>query len=183
MGQTALKIITEDEFGVVIDLVYATPNNLAGQVVYQEAVCALHLDAEACLRKAANYARQAGLTLKIFDAYRPNQAQEIFWSVLSDAQYVSDPAQGSNHSRGVAVDVTLLNGQGQALDMGTGFDDMQERAHHDRTDLPPEVQKNRLLLLGIMLHAGFRSIPSEWWHYELPNSRAYPMIDSDLVKV
>ncbi|MFA5704212.1 MAG: D-alanyl-D-alanine dipeptidase [Advenella sp.] len=183
MGTTALSIITEQTHGVVIDLVYATPNNLAGKVVYQKAVCALHPDAEACLRKAANYARQAGMTLKIFDAFRPGKAQEIFWSVLSDAQYVSDPAQGSNHSRGVAVDVTLLNEQGQELDMGTGFDDMQEHSHHDRNDLPPEVQRNRLLLLGIMLHAGFISIPSEWWHYELPNSRAYPMIESDLVIV
>lgn len=183
MGQTALTIITEEDHGVVIDLVYATPDNLAGKVVYQEAVCALHPDAEACLRKAAGYALQAGFTLKVFDAYRPGKAQEIFWSVLSDAQYVSDPSQGSNHSRGVAVDVTLLNESGQALDMGTGFDDMRELSHHDRKDLPSEVQKNRLLLLGIMLHAGFISIPSEWWHYELPNSRAYPMIDSDLVKV
>lgn len=179
----ALNIITEKDHGVVIDLVYATKNNLAGKIVYQQAVCALHPDAEACLNKAVIYARQAGFTLKIFDAYRPNKAQEIFWAVLADPQYVSDPSQGSNHSRGVAVDVTLLDANNKELDMGTGFDAMEDASHHTYTSLPEAVQKNRLLLLGVMLHAGFKPIASEWWHYELPNSHEYPMIESDLVTV
>lgn len=178
-----LAIITEAEYDVVIDLVYATCNNIAGRVVYQQAQCALHRDAAPLLLKAATLARSAGYTLKIFDCYRPAAAQAIFWSALPDTQYVADPSQGSNHSRGTAVDVTLLDGQGRELDMGTGFDAMKDASHHDYANLPTAVQKNRLLLLGIMLHAGFRGIKSEWWHYELPNSKDYPVIDSPLVTV
>ena len=79
--------------------------------------------------------------------------------------------------------MTLLDENGVELDMGTGFDAMEDASHHDYADLPALVQKNRLLLLGIMLHAGFRGIKSEWWHYELPNSASYPIIESTLVTV
>ncbi len=178
-----LTIITEADYGVIIDLVYATENNIAGKVVYQSAQCALHPDAAALLRRAAKLARAAGYTLKIFDGYRPPAAQRIFWTALPDAQYIADPTQGSNHSRGTAVDVTLLDGRGVALDMGTGFDAMEDASHHDYADLPQEIQKNRLLLLGIMLHAGFRGIKSEWWHYELPDAKRYPVLESDIVIV
>ncbi len=178
-----LEIITEADYGVVIDLVYATCNNIAGKVVYQTAQCALHKDAAPLLKRAAQLARSAGYTLKVFDGYRPAAAQAIFWETLSDPQYVADPSQGSNHSRGAAVDVTLLDEKGNELDMGTGFDSMEDASHHDYADLPAQVQRHRLLLLGIMLHAGFKGIKSEWWHYELPNARSYPMIDSPLVTV
>ncbi len=178
-----LHIINEAQYGVVIDLVYAGSNNIAGRIVYQTAQCALHKDAAPLLLRASALARSAGYTLKVFDGYRPPAAQHIFWSALPDAQYVADPSQGSHHSRGTAVDVTLLDGHGVELDMGTGFDAMEDASHHDYADLPAAVQKNRLLLLGIMLHAGFRGIKSEWWHYELPNSSAYPIIESTLVTV
>ncbi len=178
-----LAIITEAEYGVVIDLVYATCNNIAGKVVYQTAQCALHRDAAPLLMRASQLARSAGYTLKVFDCYRPAAAQAIFWAALSDPQYVADPSQGSNHSRGTAVDVTLLDDMGNELDMGTGFDAMEDASHHDYPDLPARVQRHRLLLLGIMLHAGFRGIKSEWWHYELPGSKDYPMIESPLVTV
>ncbi len=178
-----LLIINEAQYGVVIDLVYASSNNIAGRIVYQTARCALHKDAAPLLLRASQLARSAGYTLKVFDCYRPPAAQHIFWSALPDAQYVADPSQGSHHSRGTAVDVTLLDERGIELDMGTGFDAMEDASHHDYADLPAAVQKNRLLLLGIMLHAGFRGIKSEWWHYELPNSSAYPIIDSPLVTV
>jgi len=178
-----LVIIDETQYGVVIDLVYATAYNIAGRVVYQTAQCALHRDAAPCLLRAAALARSAGYRLKVFDCYRPPAAQAIFWAALPDAQYVADPSQGSHHSRGTAVDVTLLDEAGAELDMGTGFDAMQDASHHDYAALPAAVQKNRLLLLGIMLHAGFRGIKSEWWHYELPDSKNYPVIDSALVTV
>src|SRR3546814_10776182 len=111
-------------------------------------------------------ARQADHVLIVYDAYRPAAVQAIFWSKLPDARYVADPSLGSNHTRGVAVDVSLLGADGEALDMGTGFDDMRDQSHHDREDLSADVQRNRQMLLGIMLQAGFRSIPTEWWHYE-----------------
>lgn len=176
--------ITPDTHPVVIDLVYATPDNLAGRPVYAPgARCALRPEAAACLSRAASAARRAGFTLKIYDAYRPAAAQAVFWAECPDPRYVSDARKGSNHTRGTAVDVTLLDENGSELDMGTGFDAMQDQSHHDRDDLPPAVTRNRMLLLGIMLRAGFRSINTEWWHYELPDSHAFALLDDPIVRV
>ena len=160
-----------------IALAYATADNLAGRPVYAAgARCALRPKAAQCLYQAAHAARQAELSLLVLDAYRPAGVQDVFWQVIADARYVAPPTSGSNHTRGVAVDVTLLDSDGQALDMGTGFDAMCEQSHHDRDDLPAAVQRNRQLLLGIMLHAGFRPITTEWWHYELPDAQQYAFI-------
>ncbi|WP_323011921.1 D-alanyl-D-alanine dipeptidase [Castellaniella sp.] len=171
--------------GVQISLVYATPDNLAGRPVYAPgARAALRPQAADCLRRAAQAARRAGLMLVVYDAYRPAAAQAIFWATMPDPRYVADAALGSNHTRGVAVDVGLLEASGQPLDMGTDFDDMRDQSHHDRDDLSPEVQRNRHLLLGIMLQAGFCSISTEWWHYELPNAQEYALLpESDMVRV
>lgn len=172
----SLVIIDEDSYQVVIDLAYATAQNIAGRPVYTQAQCALHRDAAAALKRASEYARLAGLQLKIFDAYRPQAAQDIFWTVLDDPRYVSDPSQGSNHTRGIAVDLTLINSQGEPLDMGTDFDEMSETSHHLYPGYDPQVQQNRFLLLGIMQKAGFQPLATEWWHYELPNRHLYPLI-------
>lgn|SRR5690625_1603738 len=174
----SLVIIDQEGYQVEIDLVYASAQNIAGRPVYTQAQCALHRDAAAALKRASEYAQMSGLRLKIFDAYRPQAAQDIFWSVLDDPRYVSDPNQGSNHTRGIAVDLTLINQQGQALDMGTGFDDMRDASHHLYPYHSPQVQRNRFLLLGIMKKAGFQPIATEWWHYELPDNYRYPLIPS-----
>ncbi|MGB6242941.1 MAG: D-alanyl-D-alanine dipeptidase [Castellaniella sp.] len=171
--------------GIQISLAYATADNLVGRPIYAPgARCALRPVAADCLRRAAQAARRAGLMLVVYDAYRPAGAQAVFWKALPDPRYVADAALGSNHTRGVAVDVGLLEIGGQPLDMGTGFDDMRDQSHHDRDDVPPEAQRNRHLLLGIMLQAGFRSIPTEWWHYELPNAQEYALLpEHDMVQV
>lgn len=175
-----LVTIRPAEYPVRVDLAYAGSHNFVCLPIYAaDAPCMLHPDAAACLKRAAVAARRAGLTLKIFDAYRPPAAQEVLWRLCPDPAYVADPRQGSNHSRGVAVDVTLLDDAGEALDMGTGFDDMRVQSHHDRPDLPVPVQRNRHLLLGIMLQAGFVSLPTEWWHYELPAAASYPLLEED----
>jgi len=178
----ALVEITPETHPVDIDLVYATDRNLAGRAVYAVARCALRPQAAACLLRAAVAARRAGCTLKILDAYRPPRAQEIFWALCPDPRYIADASLGSNHTRGVAVDVTLVDEHGRVLDMGTDFDAMEDRSHHDRDDLPPSVQRNRSLLLGIMLHAGFRPIATEWWHYELPDAHSYALLDDPIVQ-
>ena len=182
-ARTPLVEIAPSGFPVEIDLVYATPRNFTGHSVYAQARCALHPDAAACLLKAAQAARRAGYTLKIFDAYRPPAAQAVFWALCPDPRYVSDASVGSHHSRGVAVDVTLVDERGRELDMGTGFDAMEARSHHGCDDLPVEAQRHRSLLLGIMLHAGFSAIATEWWHYELPYADRYPLLDDAMVQV
>lgn len=176
--QNILSQISEQSHGVVLDLVYATANNITGVPIYQRPICLLHRDAAHALHTASALARQAGLRLKIFDAFRPHEAQVMLWNSASDKAYVADPALGSNHTRGVAVDLTLVDAQGHELDMGTGFDDMTVQSHHFRTDISAQAQANRLQLLDIMEQAGFEHIPHEWWHYALPAAHSYPLIAS-----
>ena len=162
-----------------IDMRYATDNNLTGQPIYRHAHALLHPRALEALRHAATLAAAQGLRLRVFDAYRPVAAQWRLWEVMPDPRYVADPRLGSIHSRGVAVDLTLADGDGQPFDMGTAFDDMNERSGHGRTDLPPAAQRHRLLLLGLMALTGFAHNEHEWWHYNLPDWRDYPALDDD----
>lgn len=172
--------LNEAADGIRVALAYATADNFAGRALYApQARCALRPEAARLLRRAVHAARQSGHTLIVFDSYRPSAVQEVFWGILPDARYVADPAVGSNHTRGVAIDLSLLDGSGQPLNMGTGFDAMCDQSHHDRDDLPMAVQRNRQILLGIMLHAGFRPLATEWWHYELPDAHGYPLIAAD----
>lgn len=170
--------ITEQSHGVVLDLVYATANNIAGVPIYRRPICLLHREAAQALLRASALVQAQGLRLKIFDAFRPHEAQVLLWNSAPDKAYVADPALGSNHTRGVAVDLTLVDAQGHELDMGTGFDEMSEQSHHFRTDIAPAAQAHRALLLACMERAGFEHLPHEWWHYALPAAHAYPLIAS-----
>ncbi|MES2415303.1 MAG: D-alanyl-D-alanine dipeptidase [Pseudomonadota bacterium] len=176
----ALIQITEKSHGVAIDMMYAHAGNFTGKVIYRFNDCFLHPQAEACLRKAAGAAKGFGFTLKIFDAYRPQQAQEALWACVPDPRYVADPAVGSNHTRGVAIDLTLLDGRGHELDMGTPVDTMTAASHHFYPALPAAVMLNRMHLLTIMLEAGFLHHPNEWWHYQLPDAQSFGLIGSDV---
>ena len=121
------------------------------------------------------------MRLKIFDAFRPHEAQVLLWDAAPDKAYVADPAMGSNHTRGTAIDLTLINAAGDELDMGTGFDDMTAQSHHFSDTVSPQAQANRLRLLDIMETAGFKHIAHEWWHYALPYHDDHALIDSSLL--
>jgi zinc D-Ala-D-Ala dipeptidase len=163
---------------VLIDLIYASANNFTGQVIYEHPLCFLHPGAEASLRKAVEGARAFGLKLKVLDAFRPQEAQEALWEVAPLPGYIADPAKGSNHTRGVAVDLTLVGADGLELDMGTPVDTMTSASHHFYADHPAAVQVNRARLLTVMLEAGFVHYAHEWWHYQLPDAHDFPLIDS-----
>ena len=160
-----------------IDLKYATADNITGRPIYQEALCLLHPDAITALAKAIGIASLAGLRLEVYDAYCRQQAQAQLWQACPDPQYVVDVSIGSNHSRGTAIDVTLTDESGKVLDMGAGFDEMHDRSHQYHPSVPPDAQRNRLLLNAIMFGAGFVGITSEWWHFELPGAASYPLLD------
>lgn len=163
-----------------IDLKYATADNITGAPIYREARCLLHTEAVTALAKSISIAQLAGLQLVVYDAYRPQQAQAILWNACPDPQYVVDVAIGSNHSRGTAIDVTLMDDRGHLLDMGAGFDEMHDRSHAWHPSVPPAAQRNRLLLNAIMLGGGFVGINSEWWHFELPDAARYPLLDDQI---
>lgn len=172
--------IAPPDFDLVLDLRYATCDNFTGRPIYRRAAAYLHPDAAALLSRAAALAAAQALRLKLFDAWRPSEAQWLMWSHRPDPEFLADPRRGSPHSRGVAVDVGLVDGEGRELDMGTGFDAFTPRSHHGRTDVGAAAQHNRLLLLGIMTAAGWDFYRNEWWHYQLFGPRRYPVL-SDTV--
>ena len=173
-----LVLITEQNHDVSIDMMYARADNFTGHVIYPHAHCFLHPQAETGLRKAVVAAKAFGFRLKIFDAYRPQEAQEALWAVLPVPGYVADPAKGSNHTRGVAIDLTLLDVTGKELDMGTPVDTMTPASHHFYAALPPEILVNRMYLLTIMLESGFVHHANEWWHYQLHGAKGFPLLES-----
>jgi len=107
------------------------------------------------------------------------------WNHTPDPEFLADPRRGSPHSRGVAVDLTLVDAKtGQDLDMGTAFDAFTPLSHHACTAIPPEAQRNRLLLMGLMTAAGWDFYRNEWWHYQLFNARAnYPVFSDTALPV
>ncbi len=159
-------------------LAYAGADNFTQAPIYQHSICYLHPDAEALLNRARDMADTQGLRLKIYDAFRPVEAQWALWKHTPDPNYIADPRRGSPHSRGVAVDLTLIDEHGQELEMGTPFDDFSTRAHHGAMDISANAQKNRALLLGLMTAAGWDFFRNEWWHYQLFDSRRYPTISN-----
>lgn len=171
-----LVSIAPPAFDLDLDLRYATADNLAGAPIYRNAVALLHPAAADRLRVAVDLARGIGCRLRVYDAFRPVEAQWRLWQAFPDPTYIADPRVGSMHSRGVAIDLTLADAEGHPFDMGTGFDDMTERSHHARTDLTLERQRNRAALLGVMTAAGWRYYTSEWWHYQLPDAERYPLL-------
>jgi len=179
--------ITAESFDVEIALAYGTPDNVTGAPIYRTPRCYLHADAAACLARAAGLAAALGLRLKLFDAFRPTEAQWVLWNKFPDPEFVADPRRGSPHSRGAAVDLTLVERQGASagaeLEMGTGFDDFSPLAHHANLAVPAPAQRNRAVLLGIMTAAGWDFYRNEWWHYQLFNARArYPLYSDSALK-
>jgi D-alanyl-D-alanine dipeptidase len=169
--------VTAATHDVEIDLRYATAQNFTGRPVYAKAVCWLHQDALACLEKAIGLAARQKMRFRLFDAFRPQEAQRKLWAHTPDPGFLADPARGSAHSRGVAVDLTLIGEDGRDLDMGTEFDAFTPLSHHGNDGVSPEAQRNRFLLLGLMSAAGWDFYGNEWWHYQLFNARArYPLL-------
>lgn len=181
---------------VHLDLRYAGPNNVLGRDLYEgEREAWLHEEAWQSLAAAAQalQAQRPGWKLRIYDAARPLSVQaQLFAKVQGTAQqaYVADPAQGSAHNYGMAVDCGLQDQQGWEADHGTPFDSFEDRAqpqleeaffHQGR--LSAEQLGLRRLLRTVMQEQGFVANPLEWWHFErrsLAELKAnYPLIHGD----
>ena len=101
--------ITPDNHDITLNIAYATTDNFTGTPVYHRSACYLHKNAEKCLKKASRYAKNLGFSFKIYDAFRPTEAQWALWNHTPDPMFLADPRRGSPHSRGVAVDLTLID--------------------------------------------------------------------------
>ncbi len=152
-----------DDF--VYDLKYATDDNFLKTTVYDCAECFFRVSAVKALVEVNKDFITKGFRIKFFDCYRPHDVQKKMWKIMPNRIYVADPAKGSVHNRGGAIDMTLVDDEGNELDMGTPFDYFGREAHHAFQGHTPEVLKNRKLLKETMEKYGFGSITSEWWHY------------------
>jgi D-alanyl-D-alanine dipeptidase len=168
--------ISPPAYPVDLRIAYATADNFTGRPVYARPGCFLNPEAAAALRRAIDLAAALGLGLRIFDAYRPSEAQWKLWNHTPDPDFLADPRRGSPHSRGAAVELTLIDGAGAELDMGTGFDAFTPLSHHASTAVSAVAQRNRLLLLGLMTAAGWDFYRNEWWHYQLFDARRFPLL-------
>ena len=149
------------------DMKYATEDNFLKAKVYDCAECFLRLKTVNALIDANKKFLEKCYKIKIFDCYRPLDIQKKMWKIVSNPKYVADPAKGSIHNRGGAVDITLIDSLGKELDMGTPFDFFGIEASHNYPNVSDNVKQNRILLKTIMTSSGFNSFDSEWWHYNL----------------
>jgi zinc D-Ala-D-Ala dipeptidase len=170
--------------GLVVDLRYATADNFLKKKVYpDDARCLLRESAARKLAEAAKSLKAQGYRLKVYDCYRPRSVQWEMWKIFPKPGYVADPRQGSNHNRGAAVDLTLVTIDGAELEMPTPFDTFTKAAHHGYLGGSAASRKHREILRQAMEAAGFKKNQMEWWHYELPETKKYPVLDEPFSSV
>jgi D-alanyl-D-alanine dipeptidase len=165
---------------IVLDVKYATTDNFTHQKLYTIGDAMLARGAVRQLQLVQDSLRKMGLGLKIYDGYRPRAIQFLMWEIVPDPMYVADPNTGSNHNRGAAVDLSLVDrATGKELAMPTPFDWFGPEAGHGwLLGLSAEQVANRTLLKTMMEHVGgFASYDSEWWHYTHNPSLANPLLD------
>ncbi|QOJ27694.1 MAG: M15 family metallopeptidase [Ignavibacteriales bacterium] len=174
---------------IVFDIRYATVNNFTAQKLYTTNEAYLSLGAVTRLKlvhdslknitsfNGTNY--PAGLGLKIFDGYRPRSVQYLMFEIFPNPIFVADPASGSVHNRGGAVDLSLVDmATGNELQMPTEFDWFGPEADHGYMNLPANVIANRQLLRDMMVNVGgFTLYMAEWWHYSAPGASTLPLLD------
>ena len=166
---------------ILVDLKYATADNIAHRPIYKAAKCLLLLPAAEALARVNLSLQERGLTLLIYDAYRPYRYQQVLWDICPDDRFVAHPKHGSRHNRGLAVDVALADlATGTPLAMPCAFDEFSERADRSYQGGDAGARRNRDLLAEVMQREGFIGLPEEWWHYDYPGWRTAPLLDVPL---
>lgn len=156
------------------ELKYATEQNFTGQVIYPFADAYLRWGTVKKLQLVSQDLAELGLYLKIWDGFRPVSAQFALWEVCPNPTYVANPTTGySSHSRGNTIDLTLVDAQGQELEMPTGFDDFSPRADRNYSDCTETAANNAQILEVLMEKHGFKGYAGEWWHFS--DTTGYPV--------
>ncbi|MBI5403970.1 MAG: M15 family metallopeptidase [Ignavibacteriae bacterium] len=168
---------------IMLDIKYATENNFTGKKIYDEAKFYLRKEPALKILEVQKELQKFGLGLKIFDGYRPLSVQKKFWEIMPDERYVADPKKGSRHNRGMAVDLTLVDKDGNEISMPTPYDDFTEKASRDYFDLPAQILINRKFLEDIMVKYGFTGFPTEWWHFDYEGWEKYDILDVDFKEI
>jgi D-alanyl-D-alanine dipeptidase len=165
---------------IKLDIRYATTNNFLGTPVYTEARAFLQRPAAEAVVRAHRALRAYGYGLMIHDGYRPWYVTKIFWDATPNDKkiFVADPAKGSMHNRGCAVDLSLYDLKtGKEVEMPSGYDEMTDRAFADYAGGTAEERARRALLRGAMEKEGFTVLPAEWWHFDYRDWKKYPILN------
>lgn len=176
----SLMEIQQLDSTIKLDIRYATTNNFTGRKVYSEARAFLQKEAALALVTAHRSLQQDGYGIIVFDGYRPWSVTKMFWELTrpEHREFVADPAKGSRHNRGCAVDVTLYDlTTGKPVAMTGEYDEWSERSYPDYKGGTEEQRRLRDLLRKRMEAAGFTVYPSEWWHFDYKNWERYRIQD------
>lgn len=165
---------------IKLDIRYATSDNFVGRAVYPEARAFLQKPAAKAVAAVHKKLKKRGLGLVIFDGYRPWTITKLFWDVVPDdkRKFVADPAKGSKHNRGCAVDLSIYDLKtGELIEMPSGYDEFTERASPTYTGGTEHQRANRDMLRKLMEDEGFTVNPNEWWHFDYKNWQDYAIYD------
>ncbi len=165
---------------IKLDIRYATDNNFMSTPLYSQARAFLQRPAAQALLRAHRALRKQGYGLLIHDGYRPWFVTKMFWEATPDDKkiFVADPAKGSRHNRGCAVDLTLYDLKtGEAVEMPSGYDEMTKRAYADYPGGMDEQRDRRAILRRAMEKEGFKVNPEEWWHFDYKDWEKYPIMN------
>jgi zinc D-Ala-D-Ala dipeptidase len=179
IAQNDLENVWKLDTTIILDIRYATTNNFTGKKVYDEAKFFLRTEPAQKILEIQKELKSLGLSLKIFDGYRPLSVQKKFWEIMPDERYVADPKKGSRHNRGAAVDLTLIDKNGNEIPMPTPYDDFTEKASRNYMDLSSQIIINRKFLEDLMAKYGFTGLPTEWWHFDYEGWEKYDILDVD----
>ena len=152
---------------IYVGLRYATENNFTGVKIYDFTEAYLRYGTVKKLAQVQKELKLQGYSLKIWDAYRPFEAQQKLWEVYPDPNYVANPANGmKKHNLGGTVDITMVAADGSVISMPTEFDDFSLKADRDYSDIEyEEAVKNVMILQNVMENNGFTGYQGEWWDY------------------
>jgi D-alanyl-D-alanine dipeptidase len=165
---------------IKLDIRYATANNFLSTPIYTEARAFLQKPAALALLRAHRALEKQGYGLIIHDGYRPWYVTRIFWDATPDDKknFVANPAQGSRHNRGCAVDLSLYDlKSGEEVKMPSGYDEMTKRAYADYAGGTSEERERRAILRQAMEKEGFTVNPQEWWHFDYKDWKKYPILN------
>ena len=165
---------------IKLDIRYSTANNFVGRAVYPDARAFLQRPAAEALLRVHKLLKKEGLGAVIFDGYRPWAITKLFWDVVPEdkRKYVADPAKGSKHNRGCAVDLSIYDLKtGKLIAMPSGFDEFTDRASPDYKGGTAEETANRDKLRRLMEAEGFMVNANEWWHFDYKDWEQYAIYD------
>ncbi|HLL99917.1 MAG TPA: M15 family metallopeptidase [Pyrinomonadaceae bacterium] len=165
---------------IKLDIRYSRTDNFVGKVVYAEARAFLQRPAAEALVRVHKKLKKQKLGLVIFDGYRPWSVTKIFWEVTPEdkRKFVANPATGSKHNRGCAVDLSIYDRKtGRLVEMPSDFDEFTERASPDYRGGTETERANRDLLRSLMEAEGFTVNANEWWHFDYKDWQEYAIYD------